>query len=101
MLGTLFVDDTPYKSLFNGSFNAIYVETFEKSGRNDNYLLGIVFPYMETIHFLEFSVPTFVQDNPFGRNIKHIRWNDPIYKTLFEGCTSSCDSSYCTNVRKK
>jgi hypothetical protein len=72
MLGTLFVDDTPYKSLFNGSFNAIYVETFEKSGRNDNYLLGIVLPYMETLHFLEFNVPTFVQDNPFGRNIKHM-----------------------------
>jgi hypothetical protein len=97
----LLVDDTPYKSLFNGPFNAIYVKTFEKFGRDDNYLLGTILLYMEILHFLELSVPTFFHDNPFGRNIRHIRWNDPTYKTLFEGCTSSCDSSYCTNVRKK
>jgi hypothetical protein len=69
----LFVNNTLYKILLNGPFNAIYIETFERSGKDDNYLLGIaIIPYLETIHFLEFSVPTFVLDNLFG-NIKHIR----------------------------
>jgi hypothetical protein len=98
---TFLVDDTPYKSLFNGRFNAIYVKTFEKSRRYDNYLLGTVFPYMETFHFLELIVPTFVQDKPFGRNIDILGGTILHKKTLFECCTSSCDPSYCTNVRKK
>lgn len=48
---TLLVDDTPYKSLFNGPFNAIYVKSFEKFGRDDNYLLGTILPYMENSSF--------------------------------------------------
>jgi hypothetical protein len=54
---TLLVDDTPYTSLFNGSFNVICVETFEKSRRDDNYLLGTVFTYMEIFIFWNLVFP--------------------------------------------
>jgi hypothetical protein len=56
----LLADDTRYKSLFNGPFNVIYVETFEKFGKDDNYLLGNVLPHMETLHFSKLSVPILV-----------------------------------------
>jgi hypothetical protein len=45
---TLLIDDTPYKSLFNPPFNAIFLEVFYEPQANDDfYLLGIVLPYME------------------------------------------------------
>jgi hypothetical protein len=40
---TLLVDNTMYKSLFKGPFNAIFVKTFDSSVRdNNNYLLGAI-----------------------------------------------------------
>jgi hypothetical protein len=45
---TLLVDNTMYKSLFNGPFNAIFVKTFDSSIRyKNNYLLGAILPYLE------------------------------------------------------
>jgi hypothetical protein len=98
---TLFVDNTPYKSLFIGPFNVIFVKTFENFVRdNNNYLLGALLLYLEDLQSSRLSVPTFVEDNPFG-SIRHFSQNDLKYKTLFENCGGSCDVSYCTKVRMK
>jgi len=48
---TLLVNDTPYKSLFNPPLNAIFLETFYWSQADGDYLFGIVFPYLEALHF--------------------------------------------------
>jgi hypothetical protein len=47
---TLLVDNILYKSLFNGPYNVIFLETFNNSiGDNNNYLLGDVLPYLEAL----------------------------------------------------
>jgi hypothetical protein len=41
----LLVDDMPYKSMFNDSYSAIFVESFDDLPRQDQYLLGFVLFY--------------------------------------------------------
>ncbi len=64
---TLLIDDTPYKSMFNGPYTAIFEKSFDGYGRDDNYLLHIILPYLEYLHHSKYGVITFVYDNPFGR----------------------------------
>ncbi len=45
----MLVDDTPYKSLFNEPFNAIFVETFQGFHIDSNYMLADLFPYLEVL----------------------------------------------------
>jgi len=93
--------NTPYKSLLNGPFNEIFVKTFENFVKdNNNYLLGAIILYLEALQSSRISVPTFGDDNPFN-SIRHINWNNPKYKTIFEDCGGSCDVSYCTKVKTK
>ncbi len=61
---TLLKNDTPYKNLFNMPFNAIFLEHFDGVCGKDHYLLGIVLPYLESLHLFECGVSTFVQHNP-------------------------------------
>jgi hypothetical protein len=52
--------------MFNGPFSAIILEYFDGSC-GDNYLLGTIFPYLESLHFSKYGVLTvFVWDNPFS-----------------------------------
>jgi len=53
---TLFVDDMPYKSMFNKPYSAIVLESFDGLCGEDHYFLGIVFPYLESFHFSQDSV---------------------------------------------
>jgi len=39
----LFLDNMPYKSMFNDLYNAIFLESFDGLGGEDRYLLGFVF----------------------------------------------------------
>ncbi len=65
----LLVDDTPYKNMFNGLYNAIFLESFNDLHGEDRYLLGFVLPYLENLHSFEYDVPTFVEHNPFSKII--------------------------------
>ncbi len=56
--------------------------------------------YLEVLQFSKFSVPTFVERNPFG-SVKHISPNDPQYKTNFQVCSSRCNVSYYTITKIK
>jgi hypothetical protein len=47
---TLLIGDMPYKSLFSPPFNAIFLERFYGSQANGDYLLEIIFPYLEALH---------------------------------------------------
>jgi len=88
----LFINDMPYKSLFNAIFLEFFVNFY-----GDNYLnlLGTIILYLESLHFFGYDVPTFVQFNPFG-SIKCINCDDPKqYKIFFVDCNSGCKPSYC------
>jgi hypothetical protein len=102
MLEHLFVDDTPYKSIFNDSCSVIFLESFEGAGSNGDYLVSIVLSYLVLFHFFGFNVQIHVKHNPFG-TIKNISQSDPYYKMLFEDCSDSCDAMYYTkaNLKKK
>ncbi len=63
----LLINNMPYKSMFNDSYNAIFLESFDNTCGEDQYLLGFVFPYLENFHLFGYGVPTFVKHNPFGR----------------------------------
>jgi hypothetical protein len=78
----LLIGNTPYKSMFNGPYNAIFLEPFGGHCGEDQYLLGFVFLYLENLHSSEHDVPIFVEHNPFGR-IKCIDQNN---LTLFKYC---------------
>ncbi len=79
----LFIDDTPYKSMFNGPYNAFFLDFFNGRHGEDQYLLGSVFPYLKNLHLSRYNVPTFVEHNSFGR-IKCIDWDNPrIFKCYF------------------
>jgi hypothetical protein len=91
----LFVDDTPYKFLFNDSCSVIFLESFESTGSNRDYLLSTVLPYLVLLHLSKFNVQTYMKPNPFG-TIRSISWSAPYYNMLFEYCSSICDIMYCT-----
>jgi hypothetical protein len=77
---TLFVENTPYKNMFNGPYNAIFWDSFDGRCGEDHYLLGFVFPYLANLHSFGYYVPTFVEHNPFGR----IKCDDRNNSRLFE-----------------
>jgi hypothetical protein len=97
---TLLIDDMPYKSLFNDSCSAIFLESFEGSHNHGNYLLSIVLLYLVSLHSSKFSVQTYIRHNPFG-NIRRINHNDFYYNMLFEDYTNSCEPTYYTKVKLK
>ncbi len=76
------VDDTPYKTMFNDMYNAMFLEYFDSRGGDDHYLLKFVLPYLENIHSSRYGIPTFVKDNPFGR-IKCINRDDQGHFKMF------------------
>jgi hypothetical protein len=51
-VGNMFVDDTPYKSMFNNPYSAIFLESFDSIHGEDRYLLGSIIFYMENLHFI-------------------------------------------------
>jgi hypothetical protein len=55
----LLVDDTPYKSIFNDSCSAIFLESFEAIGSDGDYLFSIVLSYLVSFHFSGFNVQTY------------------------------------------
>jgi hypothetical protein len=63
---TLLIDNTPYKNMFNGPYNAIFLDSFDNRCGEDHYLLGFILPYLENLHSFKYGVPTFVEHNPFG-----------------------------------
>lgn len=47
---TLLIDDMTHNNMFNPPFSAIFYQTFYLSKANDNYLLGTIFLYLESLH---------------------------------------------------
>jgi hypothetical protein len=57
----LVVNDKPYKTCLNLSFNAIFVESYEYAPKENNYLMKTLLSYLEFLHFFGLSVSTFVE----------------------------------------
>jgi len=51
---TLLVDDTLYKSMFNEPFNAIFLQSFHNSNKDNTYLLWVILLYLKPFHCFEF-----------------------------------------------
>jgi hypothetical protein len=97
----LYVDDTLCKNMFNGPYNAIFLELFDNLCGEDQYLLGSVFLYLENLHSFGYGLPTFVENNPFGR-IRCIKWDNPrLLKMLFVKCSWICQPIFCNNMKLK
>jgi hypothetical protein len=101
----LFIDNTPYKSLFNEPFNVIFLWhfliVFWWLQRDDNYLFSIVFFYLKSFHCSRYGVGTFVKDKCFC-HIRNINHNDArYYKILIVKCTTRCDVLYYKNAKMK
>jgi len=58
---TLLIDDMPYKSMFNGPYNTIFWESFDNLRGEDHYVLGTIFPYLESFCFFRYGVSTSTQ----------------------------------------
>jgi hypothetical protein len=99
---TLLVDNTPYKNMFNGPYNAIFLDSFDGYYGEDHYLLGLVFPYLENLHSFRYGVPTLIcWTHPFGR-IKCIDWNNSrLFKMLLWKCSQTFQPNFCNNVKLK
>jgi hypothetical protein len=90
---TFLVDDITYKSIFNDFYCVIFLELFEGSRSDGDYLFSIVLLYLVSFHSFGFNVQTYVRHNRFWtiRNISH---NDPYYNTLFQSCNNSCEPTF-------
>jgi len=98
---TLLLDNTPYKSMFNCSYHAIFLELFNSFHGDNQYLLGFILPYLENLHLSRYGVLIFLEDNPFGR-IKCINPNNPrLFKMLFMKCSPTCQPIFCNSVKLK
>jgi hypothetical protein len=53
-------------------------------------------PFVEILHYFEFSVPTFVEIYPFDA-IRSIKKDDVRFWTLFEKCTIACSTNFDRN----
>jgi hypothetical protein len=78
--------------------NVIFLESFEGSCCNGDYLFSIVLPYLVSLHLSGFNVQTYVRHNPFGI-IRNISCNDLYYNMLFEDCTKNWEPKYCTKAK--
>jgi len=97
----LLVNNTPYKSIFNGLYNAIVLESFHDLHRDNQYLLGSIFPYLENLHSSKYGVPTFIENNPFGKIICINSNNPRLLKMLFMKCSPTCQPTFCNSVKLK
>ncbi len=55
---TMFIDNMPYKSMFNGPYSAIFLESFDGHCGEYEYLLGTILLYLENSHMSKYVVPT-------------------------------------------
>jgi hypothetical protein len=62
----------------------------------ENDIVGILLPYLKSLHYFGINVPIYVQENPFGA-IKHVTKDDTEYITLFGKCSSKCNVSFYKN----
>jgi hypothetical protein len=98
---TLLVNNNPYKNMFNGFYNAIFLESFDSLRGEDNYLLGNILLYLKSLHFLRYGVCTYVEHNPFG-HIKCINQNDlGQFKMLFVKCSRNYKPTFCNSAKLK
>jgi hypothetical protein len=97
----LFIDDAPYKSMFNNLYSAIFFKSFDSLRGEDQCLLGSILPYVENLDSFGYDVPTFVEHNPLGR-IKCIDQNNlGLFKMLFVKCSHTCQPIFCNSVKLK
>jgi hypothetical protein len=93
---TLLVNNTPYRTYLNPSFNAIFVEFYEYAPKEDSYLTKTFLPYLKFIHNSGLNAPTFVELYPFNA-IRSIKEDDVRFRTLFEKCTMAYSTSFYKN----
>jgi hypothetical protein len=97
---TLLVDDMPHKSTFNLRLCAIFFDTFYMFNFDSNYLLGTIFPYLESLHSSKMQVYKFIELNPFG-SIIDVLLGDSQYQKLDAHCFPKCDETLCNRMKSR
>ncbi len=97
---TLLTDVTPHKSMFNPPCSAIFFEIFYRFDINNNYLVNMVLPYLESLHWSEMRVYKYEELNPFS-NITNVPLGDPWYGKLNVCCSTKCDETFCNKVESR
>lgn len=93
-VNNLLVGDMLHKSMFNPPFNAFYFDTFYRSHIDCNYLLEIVFLYLESLYSFKMQVYKFIKLNPFG-SITDMFPSDRQYEKLNVCCSTKRDETFC------
>jgi hypothetical protein len=97
----LFIDNAPYKSVFNGLYSAIFLESFDNIRGEDRYLLGSILPYLEIFIRLDMVFPPLLNINPFTRNRCINPDNSRIFKILFVKCSRTYLPTFCNSAKLK
>jgi hypothetical protein len=91
---TILVDHNLVMTMWNLINNVLLVEKW--NGRVEvllNYLIIVVFLYLEALHYFGKFVSTFVEHNPFGR-MPHIIVADIKFRKLLESCSNRCNVTF-------
>ena len=79
---TLLIDDSPQKSVLNENRNAIFLESWDRSQRGDNFLMGSLAPWLKHLHedcqlgplkeFVEANRIGSPPVSPFSNGVEHL-----------------------------
>ncbi len=94
------VDDMLLKSISNDSCSVIFLESFEGSHNDGDYLFSTILPYLVSLHSSRFCVQIYIRHNLFG-TIRSINRTDLYYNILFQDYSDNCEPTYCTKENLK
>jgi hypothetical protein len=86
---TLIIDDSPEKSVCNEAENAIFLESWSRSKRRDDFLMGSLAPWLRQLHSscAPGRLRVYVEDNRIGRG--PLQPSDPLYAHIRRGLNQS------------
>lgn len=89
---TLLVDDSPEKSVCNHNGNAIFLETWTRQQRHDEFLMGSLAPWLRNLHLncAPGSLREFVDHNRIG--CPPLPASDPLLRHIISGMRESSAS---------
>ena len=93
---TLLVDDSPEKSVCNENGNAIFLQSWSRSQRGDDVLMGSLAPWLRQLHSscAPGNLRQYVERNRIGRAPLHP--SDPLYSHIVRGLAQSSSNFGCS-----
>ncbi len=94
---TLLIDDSPEKSVCNETGNAIFLESWSRSQRRDDVLMGTLAPWLRQLHSscAPGQLRQYVERNRIGRG--PLQPSDPLYSHIARGLAQSTAACGCSH----